>query len=224
MPSVPSEDNLAVLKRRLSGVSADIQRKVGQYDTLGTRIATAGLALNTEQQHIDEHEQATTILSELEKTWRGSFEEGLASVAGEGLSAVFNKDMVVGLETTTKRSSAFTDITLTTDGLKTRVKGAKGGSVAQVFAAQLRQLMTLSHRPEGRRLLALDEPFSMVSVEFRPALCAMLREMSTTLGFQWLFSSHEEEMLDAADVAYRIEPDGKGTPTRLETSTEEVRV
>ena len=173
--------------------------------------------------NVDEHEQAIVILGELERTWRGTFEQALSDVAGQGLSAVFGKDMRVGLETKTKRNAAFTDITLTTDGLKTRVKGAKGGSVAQVFAAQLRELMTLAHRPEARLIMILDEPFSQVSQGFQPALCAMLREMSNKLGFQWLFSSHSSELEEAGDVVYQVLGDGKGT-LELVKSAEEIRI
>jgi DNA repair exonuclease SbcCD ATPase subunit len=55
----------------------------------------------------------------------------------------------------------------------------------------------------------LDEPFSMMAQAQRPALCALMRDITESLGFQLLFSSHEDELLDAADVALQVHPGGK---------------
>jgi hypothetical protein len=49
----------------------------------------------------------------------------------------------------------------------------------------------------------------MVAAEQRPALCAMVKEITQRLGFQLLFSSHEDELLDAADMAYLVHPGGR---------------
>ncbi len=109
---------------------------------------------------------------------------------------------------------------LITNGLETDIIGAKGGSVVNVFSTLLRFLFTLSNTPELRRILVLDEPFSMVSAEYRPALCSMLQEMCERLGFQLLFTSHEEELVESADTAYVIVKDGKGTLERLKSPEE----
>jgi ABC-type sugar transport system ATPase subunit len=154
-------------------------------------------------------EKAQRVLQLLEDTWRGRYEQALAALGSQGLSAVFDKKMEVILESTIKRGAASMDIALITDGLRTRIKGAKGGSVAQVLAVLLRLLLALSGRPAMRPLLTLDEPFSMVSAEYRPALCAMLQETTRRLNFQMLFTAHEGELLDAADVAYMVHPGGR---------------
>jgi hypothetical protein len=187
---------------------------------LDARLGTIQQSIGAETAQAGRHEQALVILQELEKTWRGQYEADLAAVGGQGLSAVFAKTIEVVLESTIKRGVASLDFALITDGLRTRIKGAKGGSVAQVLSTMLRLLTTLSNRPPLRRLLALDEPFSMVSAEFRPALCAMLREITERLDFQLLLTAHEEEMLDAADVAYAVLDDGKGTLKPLKTAGE----
>jgi DNA repair exonuclease SbcCD ATPase subunit len=153
--------------------------------------------------------KAGDVLDRLENTWRGRYEQALAALGSQGLSAVFDKKMEVVLESTKKRGAASMDIALITDGLRTRIKGAKGGSVAQVLAVLLRLLLALSGRPAMRPLLMLDEPFSQVSADLRPALCAMLQETTRRLNFQMLFTAHEDELLDAADVAYMVHPGGR---------------
>ena len=164
--------------------------------------------------HIDD--AALIILRELEATWRGKFEGALAEVGGRGLTAVFGQEIEVKVTSDIKRGVSNLDLALVTDGLETDVMGSKGGSVVNVFDALLRFIFTMSNQtPVLRRILLLDEPFSMVSADYRPALCDMLREMCSQLGFQLFFSSHEEELIESADVAYIIQKDGEGTLERI---------
>ena len=164
--------------------------------------------------------KALEILLLLEKTWRGRYEAGLAGLGSQGLNAVFTSDTYeVLLESNVKRGVSNLDIVLVKNGERVRLKGGSGGSVVQVLAYLLRHLTTASHRPALRPLLALDEPFSMVNVEQRPALCALVKEITQRLGFQMLFSSHEDELADAADVVVLIHPGGK--VEQLKSATEE---
>ena len=210
----------------LRTTSRELRSKVaawqGQAELLQSEIEEAHQEIDILNNRVDDHKEAIVILQELEKTWRGSFEEALASLGGQGLSAVFAKEMEVVLESSIKRGVASLDLALITEGLRTRIKGAKGGSVAQVLAVLLRILLTISSRPPLRPLLILDEPFSQVSAEFRPALCEMLRNIIERLDAQYIFTSHEDELTDAADTVYQIKADGKGTAVQLK-SREEIR-
>ncbi|KKN84423.1 hypothetical protein LCGC14_0288850 [marine sediment metagenome] len=168
----------------------------------------------------DVQAKALIVLQSLEKTWRGHYEKALAALGGQGINAVFtDAEYEVLLESTIKRGVASLDIILVKDGKRVRLKGGTGGSVVQVLAYLLRHFMTTSQHPEWRRLEALDEPFSMVATEQRPALCQLVKEITERLGFQLIFSSHEDEVLDAADVAYLVNPGGTLTP--LKSGTED---
>ncbi len=175
----------------------------GQKDTLADQKAAAA-----EQE--DVQKKALVVLRRLEETWRGHYEKALAALGGQGVNAVFTDDTYeVLLESTIKRGVASLDIILVKNGKRVRLKGGSGGSVVQVLAYLLRHFMTTSQHPDWRRLEALDEPFNMVAEAQRPALCQMVKEITERLGFQLLFSSHEDELLEAADVAYLVEPGGK---------------
>ena len=214
--------NLIELRSSSRELRSKVSAWQGQAELLQSEISDTKQKINNLQSAVGDHEEAIVILQELEKTWRGSFEEALASLGGEGLSVVFDKKIEVILESTIKRGVASLDLALITEGLRTRIKGAKGGSVAQVLAVVLRILLTISNRPAIRSLWILDEPFSMVSSEFRPALCEMLRNMIEQLDSQFLFTSHEDELTDAADTVLHVKPDGKGTVIQLK-SREEIR-
>jgi hypothetical protein len=150
------------------------------------------------------------VLQKLEATWRGRYEAALAALGSQGLNAVFtDAEYELLLESTIKRGVSSLDIVLVKDGQRVRLKGGSGGSVVQVLAYLLRHLMTVSQRPELRRFEALDEPFAMVRAAQRPALGAMVKDITQRLDFQLLFSSDEDELVDAADVVILVHPGGK---------------
>jgi hypothetical protein len=154
--------------------------------------------------------KALVVLQKLEATWRGRYEAALAALGSQGLNAVFtDAEYELLLESTIKRGVSSLDIVLVKDGQRVRLKGGSGGSVVQVLAYLLRHLMTVSQRPDWRRFEALDEPFAMVRAAQRPALGAMVKDITQRLDFQLLFSSDEDELVDAADVVILVHPGGK---------------
>jgi len=205
----------AVEVSRLQAEVDTIQRQVhiweGQYELL-EKQRTEGLRLHAELRDNEvAHDSALVVLQELESAWRGKYEDALAALGGQSLSTIWEKPIGVKLETTIKRGVANLDIVLVKEGKKVRIKGGSGGSVAQVLGATLAIIVTLSSSPALRPLLVWDEPFNMVAAAQRPALCAVLRELTNRLGLQFLMSAHEDELMDAADTAYNILPDGRGT-------------
>ena len=155
-------------------------------------------------------EKAQQVLQLLETTWRGRYQEALAALGSQGLNAVFTNDTYeVLLESTVKRGVTNLDIILVKNGERVRLKGGSGGSVVQVLAYLLRHIMTISHRPELRKLKALDEPFSMLNRAQRPALGELVKDITQRLDFQLIFSSDEDELVDVADVVIQVHPGGK---------------
>lgn len=194
--------DLKAFQQRVHGWRGQGELLEGRQDTLQDQ---RDAALEKEEVYA----KALVVLQKLEETWRGKYETQIGDLGGYGLNAVFTDDEYeVLLESTIKRGVASLDIILVKNGKRVRLKGGSGGSIVQVLAYLLRHFMTTSQRPEWRRFEALDEPFSMLSAAHRPALCQLVREITERLDFQLLLSSHEDELLEAADVAYMVEPGG----------------
>lgn len=167
------------------------------------------------------HEQALAVLQQVEQNQRGVFEEALAGVVSYGLSVIFESPLRIKVISDVKRGVTSLKLTITDGEVETDILDFEGGSTIHVLTMLLRVLLVVSARPVMRRLLILDEPFSWVSAEYRPALCALLKELSARLDIQFLIVSHEEELLDAADMAYLVEKkDGEAHFSRLKTPEE----
>jgi DNA repair exonuclease SbcCD ATPase subunit len=202
--------DLTQLQSALSTVRQRVHEWKGQAELLRTQQTDHQGRKDELEAQGEVKVKALAVLQRLEETWRGKYEAALAALGSQGLSAVFTAGKYeLLLESNIKRGVSNLDLVLVKDGQRVRLKGGSGGSVVQVLAYLLRHLMTTSHQPNLRHLEALDEPFSMVAAEQRPALCTMVKEITQRLGFQLLFSSHEDELLDAADMAYLVHPGGR---------------
>ena len=182
----------------------------GQEAHIQREITSVKDGLEQVLERVEALEPAQEVLEHLEETWAGQYEAKLGAIGSMGINAVFpNNHYEVLLEHTTKRGTAHLDIVLVKDGKRVRIKGGSGGSIVQLLAYLLRHLTTVSPHPPLRLLEVLDEPFSMIAQAQRPALCALMKDITERLGFQLLFSSHEDELLDAADTALLIHPGGE---------------
>lgn len=208
----------------LEELGSQIRRRLHEWEGQASLLRSKEVTLkddeSTHRQQEELHEKALSILQELEGTWRGKYEAALAALGSQGLSSIWGDDRQVVLDSTIKRGVANLDVALVKGGERVRLKGGSGGSVVQVLASILRVLTALSN-PNWRLLFVLDEPFSMVATQQRPALCELVRGLQQRLGFQLIFSSHEDELLEAADTAYFIRGDGQGTADQLKTLEKE---
>lgn len=203
-------DETQTLINDLRGLQSRISEWRGQETLFQQTIVAAQGALEKAQARASVLEPSQELLERLEETWAGEYEEKLSAIGSMGLNAVFPDNVYeVLLEHSTKRGTANLDILLVKDGKRVRIKGGSGGSIVQLLAYLLRHLTTISPTPPLRLIEVLDEPFSMVAQSQRPALCALMKDITEKLGFQLLFSSHEDELLEAADVAIRIHRGGK---------------
>lgn len=188
----------------LSRLGQSLSRLEGRADTLKQQLGEARAAAYQQAAEADECAKVLAVLRGLEAAWRERIEGGIASIISHGLSVVFGEPIEVVLETTTFRDTTSMEILIRQNGALSSVLDAKGGSLVQVLGFLWRLFLTVTAQPPLARVLVLDEPFAMVSEEYRPALAELLRELSTRLGVQFLIITHEKELTDAADVAYEV--------------------
>lgn len=208
-------EEVAHLNQEADGILRQVHGWEGEYRILD-RQRTEGLTKRNALHTFEKlYSGSLVVLQELESGWRNTYEQALAALGAQSLSTIWEKPFEVKLETTIKRGVAYLDIVLVKNGKRVRIKGGSGGSVAQVLGVTLRLILTLSATLSLRPLLVLDEPFNMVAAAQRPALCAVLRKLADSLGVQFLMSAHEDELMDAADVAFNIIDDGAGSAEQV---------
>jgi DNA repair exonuclease SbcCD ATPase subunit len=94
-----------------------------------------------------------------------------------------------------------------------------GGGLVEVVAFALRVVGWSLARTQNTILM--DEPFSKVSANLRPAVIGLLRDISTRLGLQILMVTHDEDMMSNADRIFTVtQRDGQSKVTQQEGTRE----
>lgn len=195
----------------------------GQRALLERQETEARARSDTAHHRAEVLKAALDILRGLEDQWRKKVEGGLTSLISQGMSMVFDEEIEVVLEATTYRDATALKIKLKQNGL-TLPLTAKGGSYAQVCGFLWQVYFLRSAEPPLTSTLILDEPFAMVSEEFRPSLGELLQELAKA-GMQFLIILHEREMVASADVAYVVQLNDAGASYATQiVSTEEESV
>jgi DNA repair exonuclease SbcCD ATPase subunit len=81
---------------------------------------------------------------------------------------------------------------------------ATGGGVVDILCFGLRIIIWSLTQPRSRPIFVFDEPFRFLSRDLHPKAVQMLRKMSERLGIQIIMISHSEELIEGADVIFRV--------------------
>lgn len=136
-----------------------------------------------------------------------------------GLQAIFEENLSFHLVESTARQTPQIDFVVRThlpDGssFETDVLSARGGGLAAVVGLLLRVVLILLTRASGKRapdLLVLDETLAHLSREYLDAAGQFLRTLVDSTGLQILMVTHQQELVDYADVIYRLRLDAQGS-------------
>lgn len=135
-----------------------------------------------------------------------------------GLTAIFEENLSFHLIESTSRQTPQIDFVVKThlpDGssFETDVLSARGGGLAAVVGLLLRVVLILLTRASGKRspdVLVLDETLAHLSREYLDAAGQFLRTLVDSTGLQLIMVTHQSELVEFADVVYRLRLDAEG--------------
>lgn len=194
----------------LDALAQACQQLQGVHDTVAHRVASldAELAdLQAEQQVLVGADEALkAVLQALQQ----ELQQDIVTLVNYGLHTVFpDQPLALSLGLTEKRGGPWADVLVTHRGATGPVLDTFGGGPASVIAFLLR-LVTIK-RCGLAPVLLLDEPFAMVSANYRDLVARLLRELADKAGLTILMVTHErQEYVAQATHAYEIveTPDG----------------
>jgi len=220
-------DELTEKQKWLRDLEQSAAKLHGGFDEVQAGLDTANASLSVATSEVELLEQVTTLLQGLEAAWNKNFQKSVAKVISRGLTLVFEEPMELKIIPKIRADVTTVDFKIVqgdgAEAIETNILGAKGGTVIALVNVLVRALLILSARPALRRILILDEPFGLADPQYIPAFGELLREMCDRLGFQIIVVSHEESLVDAADMAYEVyKTKRKGSSFRQIRSRNEV--
>lgn len=149
--------------------------------------------LNAQQAH--EHAiAAQAILTELARKVQAQAHKRISQVVSTCLDAIFDDPYEFRISFELKRGRTEAKLRFHREGNEVSPMDASGGGAVDVAAFALRAACVVLHRPRLQKVLVLDEPFKFVSRDYRPAVRAMLEQVSRDLGMQIIIVTHDEAL------------------------------
>jgi DNA repair exonuclease SbcCD ATPase subunit len=156
--------------------------------------------------------KARYVLVEVAKNTQGKFKEKVESLVTMAIQSIYDRPFQFKLEFERKRnkmecSFVVTEIVGGKERVYTDPENDMGGGIIDIISFALRVVMWSLDDPPSRNVLILDEPMknlgNLVSLGGQ-----VLREISHKLNIQIILVTHDEELMDIADVSYEVLHDG----------------
>jgi ABC-type Fe3+/spermidine/putrescine transport system ATPase subunit len=179
----------------------NIQQRIDQlkYDAaLANRLLSAEqIAYRRAKHHLRDMEEAQSIAQQVAQAVQEQAHAKIAGVVSTCLRSVFGSEAYgFKINFERKRGKTEAQLVLIKNGEEIPDPANEdSGGVTQVAAFALRLACLVLALPRLRRLLVLDEPFSHVSAEYRPAIRSMIRQLSQDFGVQFIIVTHEPEYM-----------------------------
>lgn len=152
-------------------------------------------ALSVSKQEVEHLQKAQKIAQEVAKFCQESAVKQIEEIVTRCLSAVFGEDAYdFKISLVQKRGKTEAELLFTRDGNNIDPLSSAGGGVIDVASFSLRLACLILSKPSRRKLLILDEPFKMLSAEYRPLVADLLEQLAKEMNIQFIIVSHHEEM------------------------------
>ncbi|MEW6771115.1 MAG: ATP-binding protein [Bacillota bacterium] len=152
--------------------------------------------------------QAREVFQLAAETAREQAKQSVERVVTWALQAVFGPEISFAISLEERRDQPEADFVVVstyggTTPVRTEPMEARGGGIVDVISLALRGVLLERTRMGGP--LVLDEPGKHVSEEYSRALGEFIRAISEGTGRQVILVTHNSELAETAEVAYRVE-------------------
>lgn len=185
-----------------------VSRRRWEYDRLAAEKRTAEerlIRVKIEEAVIT---QTREVFQAAAEKAREQAKQGMERVVTWALQSVFGPEISFEVSLEERRDQPEADfVAVSTYGgttpVRTEPTEARGGGVVDVISLALRCVLLERTRMGGP--LILDEPGKHVSEEYARALGELIRAMSEEAGRQIIIITHNTELAETGELAYRVE-------------------
>lgn len=191
----------------LEKVSQDLRDEVVKLSAeTDAQIAQLDEALSMEAEFTEDAEitiKARLLLETYSEVEQETLKAKVEDLVSAGLQTIFGGDYRFRIESKTLRGQAAMDFTITKGLIERDPMDSHGGGLVNIVSLVLR-LVIVALTPGMGRTVVLDEPFAQVSQGYIEAVGDFCRQLVDSTGIQLLIVSHEPEIAERADQAYRL--------------------
>lgn len=187
--------NITELRRRHT-------QETTKKEVLQKSLAEIKESLQTEEVLLDNCQKARVIVQTVAEQTQKKIEYHISNLVSMALSSVFPDPYEFALKFVQRRNKTEADLLFLKDGKEGSPMDISGGGALDVASFALR-VAIWSIKPT-RRTMILDEPGKFISRDLQIKFSEMIKQLSTSLGLQFIIVSHIPEITEAADKVFEV--------------------
>jgi len=181
--------NIPQIRRR-------VDRLLATYQHSKKRVKEEKAELVHCRKLVQDITHAQQLLQEVAETIQQQAHTQISAVVTRCLKTVFGEDgyeFKIDFKKARGKTEAY--LLFVREGMEIDPTEASGGGVLDVASFALRLACLLLAAPKKRTLLVLDEPFKMLSKEYRLVIRELLMTLSKEFAIQMVIVTHSEELI-----------------------------
>jgi len=192
------EDKPRASKMTLEDLRTQLSRTLAERYLLTKQLEKEEAEQTIAQKHVETAKAAQVLIQGIVQSIQETVHAGIAGIVTRCLRSVFGEDFPheFAIRFEQKRGKTEARLVLVdANGEEIDPLEADAGGLVDVISFALRLSCLLLTNPSRRRLLVLDEPFKMLSREYRPAVREMMEAVSEEFSVQILYVTHATELV-----------------------------
>lgn len=188
-------------------LDARLNRKAGERDAVRKALLACGADAQALQTRLISVEEAQQILQLVAQETQKNIVVHISDIVTTALDAVFESDAYeFRIDFVQKRGRTEAELYFERDGNRCDPLTASGGGAVDVAAFALRVALwsLVNHGSRISNTIVLDEPFRFLSRELQGRAGEMLKMLSQKLGIQFIFVTHVQDLVEAADRVFEV--------------------
>jgi DNA repair exonuclease SbcCD ATPase subunit len=194
---------LEQIEQRAQKWRDSLVKRTGELDSLRSQQARAELAVTAARKDAALTVRARLLLEQYSEIEQEQLKSKVEALVSRGLQTIFGPEYHFRIEMKVLRKQAAMEFTIIREGVERDPMDAHGGGLVNVIALVLR-LTIVALTPGLSRTVVLDEPFAQLSQGYIEGMGRFIRELVDATSIQLIIVSHEAEIADVADQAYRL--------------------
>jgi hypothetical protein len=193
------------------------ERKI-RRNLLQDQIAEWEKTAKNVSNEVDVRTKARWVLSEVSRLTQGRLTDYIESMVTMAIRSVYDRPyyFLVDFKIQHNKSECFFSVyegpekpreEMLVDSFFLDKDEEEGGGLVSVVSFALRVVLWSLEKPRSNNVIFLDEPFSGLG-KLRPRAVRLLTDISHELGIQFIVITHDDELAEMGDAAWRVAFDG----------------
>lgn len=171
-----------------------VDKELARLDSVRNRCSDERRALAAVDARLAALEEAQVLAQEVAQLIQSKAHAQIADIVTKCLEAVFDEPYTFHILFERKRGRTEAKLTFKRDDTEVDPLTASGGGVVDVAAFALRVACLMLARPKVHKVLILDEPMKMVSINHIAAVKALLMALAKDMGIQIIMVTHNQNL------------------------------